>query len=106
MGFVITTDIGTLLFIAQKFMYCLWLTFGKLNTCGDPTKLTFDVNVFCREFEHLAVMVLDECFNKHQKHANEILRRKCPMWANKNCLELAAQAEAKVATYNSVGKSE
>ena len=61
--------------------------------------------VLAREFEHLAAKVLDECHYTHPDNASELLERKCPMWANRNCLEMAAQAQDKVCDHVVFDKS-
>ena len=61
-----------------------------------------------REFESLAVKVLDECNNMDPEKAAMLIERKYPGWGDMDCLEMAAQAEDRVSfhlIYNKVWRS-
>ena len=47
-----------------------------------------------REFEDLAIKVLNECYKNDKEKAKKLLERNLPNWGNMCALELAADAKA------------
>ncbi len=49
-----------------------------------------------REFEQLAIKVLDECHNTDPEKASTLIEMKYSGWGDQNCLDMAAAAQDRV----------
>ncbi|XP_075392654.1 transient receptor potential cation channel subfamily M member 4 isoform X2 [Tenrec ecaudatus] len=47
------------------------------------------------KFEGLAVGLFGQCYRSNEKWAARLLLRRCPLWGNATCLQLAMQADAR-----------
>ncbi|XP_057568824.1 transient receptor potential cation channel subfamily M member 4 isoform X4 [Hippopotamus amphibius kiboko] len=79
--------------VASALGACLLLrVLGRLETEAEEAARRKDL---AAKFEGLGVDLFGECYRSSEKRAARLLLRRCPLWGDATCLQLATQADAR-----------